>query len=233
MNRNYIARGVLIAAFTLASLPAQEANKQVVQEKLAAIKQSLAQNQASLRTYSWTETTQVSLKGEVKKVLQNSCRYGPDGKIAKTPIGGEGGESEKHRRGLRGKIVEKKVDELKDYMDRVGSLISRYLPPNPQDMQAAFKAGKATLEKSSGELMFNNYVKPGDQFTFHFDPATKKLRALDVSTYLDDQQDTVTVAAQFSSLPDGTNYLEQSTLTATAKNIQIKKTNFEYQKIGQ
>src|SRR5215471_12904384 len=54
----------------------------------AALKESLAQNQAKLRTYSWIETTQISLKGEVKKQEQKQCYYGADGKVQKTPMAG-------------------------------------------------------------------------------------------------------------------------------------------------
>jgi hypothetical protein len=43
------------------------AGKQAVQERLAELKQSIAANQAKLRTYEWVATTEVSLKGEVKK----------------------------------------------------------------------------------------------------------------------------------------------------------------------
>jgi hypothetical protein len=52
-------------------LPAQQpdaaAKQQKIQEKVAALKQSLAQNQAALKQYRWTESTEISLKGEVKK----------------------------------------------------------------------------------------------------------------------------------------------------------------------
>src|SRR5262249_337560 len=54
----------------------------------AALKQSLAANQAALGQYSWIETTQVSLKGEVKKQEQKQCFYGADGKVQKTPMPG-------------------------------------------------------------------------------------------------------------------------------------------------
>ena len=73
-------------------LPAQQpdaaAKQQMVQEKVAALKQSVAQNQAALKQYSWTETTAISMKGEVKKREQKECHYGPDGKVQKTPIAG-------------------------------------------------------------------------------------------------------------------------------------------------
>jgi hypothetical protein len=40
----------------------------------------------------------------------------------------------------------------------------------------------------------------------------------------------VNLQADFSALPDGTNYLEQSVLNATAKELQIKTTNSGYHK---
>src|SRR6476620_3346272 len=55
-------------------------------ERVAALKQALAENQAALKQYTWTETTEISLKGEVKKRQQKTCRYGPDGKVQKTPV---------------------------------------------------------------------------------------------------------------------------------------------------
>src|ERR1700751_6149147 len=63
-------------------------NAAAKQEKIAALKQSLADNQAALKQYTWTETTQISLKGEGKKQEQKQCQYGPDGKVQKTPIQG-------------------------------------------------------------------------------------------------------------------------------------------------
>src|SRR5262245_19784604 len=85
---------VLVTVFFPMSLPflAQQpdaaAKQQMIQEKVAALKQSLAQNQTALKQYTWTETTEISMKGEVKKREQKECHYGPDGKVQKTPTGG-------------------------------------------------------------------------------------------------------------------------------------------------
>jgi hypothetical protein len=209
----------------------QDAAKQQLQQKIAGIKESMAASQALLRQYSWTETTEISLKGEVKKRDQNECRYGPDGKVAKTPIGGGGQpQSGGKKRGLKGKIVENKVEEMKDYMDRVGSLVHRYLPPDPQAMQAAFQAGKASINPASGALTFNDYAKSGDSVLLVFDPAAKKLRSFSVQSYLDAPEDRVTLTARFSSLPDGASFVEESVLNAAAKEIQVKTTNFGHHK---
>ena len=212
------------------------AAKQAIQQQLAEIKQSIAANQAKLRTYQWVEATEVSLKGEVKKREQNECRYGPDGKVQKTPIGEATGGADKPPRGPLGKIVEKKIDELKDYMDRVGSLISRYVPPDPRKMQTSFQAGNANLNLASGgspSLIFQDYAKPGDKVTFVFNLAAKKLQSYTVNTYLDNPQDVVTLTAEFSSLPDGTNYITHTLLNATGKQIQVNTRNSNYRIAGQ
>ena len=45
-------------------------------------------------------------------------------------------------------------------------------------------------------------------------------------------QDPVTLQVQMASLPDGTNYAQQTTLNATAKQLVVIMTNASYQKLG-
>ncbi len=207
-------------------------DKAALQQRIGEIKSSIAQNQTQLKQYAWTETTQISLKGEVKKRNQNDCMYGPDGKVKKTPIGAASPQAapKGRRRGLKAKVVANKIDEMKEYMDRVGSLIHRYIPPDPQAMQAAFQAGKATLNPGSGTVAFTDFVKSGDKVTLGFNPATKKLTTFAVATYLDAPGDSVTIQARFSSLGDGTNFLEESVLDASAKQIRIQTVNSGHHK---
>jgi hypothetical protein len=222
-----ILLGGLILVFSV-PLGAQD-QKQALQEKLTAIKKSMAENQARLKAYAWVETTEMSMKGEVKKRDQNDCKFGADGKVQKTPIGVP--EPKKEMRGLKKKVVGKKVDELKDYMERVNSLVSRYVPPNPQDMQAAFQSGKASLTPPA-TLVFSDYVKPGDKVTLSMDPATWNMKQFYVSTYLDAPEDTVNLDVKYSSLADGTSHIEQNRLDAVKKELQINTTNFDYKKVG-
>jgi hypothetical protein len=207
----------------------QEAGLNALHQRLGAVKQSIAQNQARLKQYTWTETTEISLKGEEKKRTQADCLYGPDGKVQKTPVGNPAPPAS--RRGIKGKIVANKIEDMKDYMDRVGSLVQRYVPPNPQSLQEVFEKGNAQLS-SGGVLVFHDYFKPGDNLTITFNPGTKRVVSFAVATYLDEPKDVVTLDAHFSSLPDGTNFLEESVLNATAKQIQIKKTNSGYRKLA-
>jgi hypothetical protein len=204
--------------------------KAALQQRVGEIKQSIARNQAQLRQYAWTETVEISYKGEDKKRTQNDCFYLPDGKVAKTPIGTP--PPPKNRKGLRGKIAANKIDEIKDYMDRVSSLVKRYVPPDPQILEASFQSGKASLNPGSGEVVFCDYFKPGDRVTLDFNTAAKKLTSFVVTTYLDEPKDVVNLNATFSSLPDGTNFLDQSVLAATAKQVQVTTINNGYRKAG-
>jgi hypothetical protein len=204
-----------------------------MQQKLMALKQSAAENKQRLHHYQWVETQQITLKGEQKPQRVFQCSYGPNGQVQKVPMGEQQQQPEK--RGLRGRVVEKKTDEMKEYMQQVQSLLSMYVPPNPQLIQQAMEKHNVSIDKTMGsnltQLVFKNYAKQGDQMTIGFDSAAKKISTINVNTYMDDPKDAVTLAVQMASLPDGTNYAQQTVLNATAKQIQVTTTNANYAKI--
>jgi hypothetical protein len=212
-----------------------------LQQKLAALKQSAAQNKQRLHRYQWVETTQLTLKGEPKPAKSNLCSYAPNGQLQKVPIGEQQPQQQQQQQGPRGRlkarVVEKKTEEMQDYMEQVKSIISLYVPPDAQRMQRAFQAHHVSLDSTMGtgaaQLVFKNYAQPGDQMTIVFDPAAKKVRTLNVSTYLGDPNNAITLAVKFASLPDGTNYPAQTVLNAPSKEIQVTTTNANYSKLAQ
>jgi hypothetical protein len=137
---------------------------------------------------------------------------------------------------MKQKVIANKKEEMKDYMGEVKGLLARYVPPNPQSMQQAFQSGKASLNPnaSSGvaQIVFKDYALAGDQMTLSFDTATKQISSVNVNTYLDDPKDAVTLAIQFANLPDGTNYVQQTVLDATAKKLVVTTTNSDYKTLG-
>ena len=50
---------------------------------------------------------------------------------------------------------------------------------------------------------------------------THKIVSLNINTYLGEEKDAVTLQLQMASLPDGTNYTQQSVLNATAKQLVV------------
>jgi hypothetical protein len=227
---------VLLAAFSpaiVAIAGGQGAGD--LQQKLAAVKQSAAENQQKLHKYQWTETTQLNLKGDDKPPSENLCQYGPDGKVQKTPIGPPPEAPSGGR--MKQRVIAKKKEEMKDYMGQVKTLLALYVPPDPQRMQAAFQAGKVSLQPDPDagvtKLVFKDYALPGDQMTISFSTAAKKISTLNVNTYMDDPKDVVTLAVQFAGLPDGANYAQRTVLDATAKSLKVTTTNANYQPLGQ
>jgi hypothetical protein len=235
--RTKLARRFIAAVTTsvlAVGIPAIAQAGGALQEKMAEVKQSAAENQQRLHHYQWVETTQLTLKGDPKPPKQSMCQYGPDGTVQKTPMGPppeppSGGRMKK-------RVIEKKTAEMQDYMGQVKSLLGMYVPPDPQKMGQAYSAGNVSLNPIPGAqetgIVFKNYAQPGDQMTLSFSTAAKKISNVNVNTYMDNPKDTVTLAVQMASLPDGTNYAQQTVLNATAKQLQVTTTNSNYQLIG-
>ena len=204
-----------------------------LQQKIAAMQQSVAENQQRLYRYQWVETTQLTRKGDAKPPKQFLCQYGPDGSVQKTPIGAQQPPSGGR---LKQRVIEKKKEEMQEYMGQVKSMLGMYVPPDPEKMGQAFQSGNASLHSTPGlqvmEIVFKNYAQPGDQMTLFFDTAARKVSSVNVNTYMDEPKDTVTLTVQMASLPDGTNYVQRTVLDATAKKLQVTTTNYNYQPIG-
>jgi hypothetical protein len=206
------------------------------EQRLAAFKQALAENQKRLRGYEWVETTIISLKGEEKARKQQRCYYGADGKVQKVPMGdtpapkqeasGGGGG----RRGgggggrIKSQIVENKKEDIQEYMEAAAALIHQYVPPQPELVQKAKDAGKMAMnptEPGKVRLAFKDYVQAGDQFTIDVNAAANSIGAVNVATYLEKPEDVVSLDVKFAALPDTTSYPAQTTFEAKAKNMRV------------
>jgi hypothetical protein len=215
----------------IANPPAVAQNVEVLQ-KLVAVKQAAAENKQKLQQYQWIETTQLTLKGDPKPSSQKLCPYGPDGQVQKTPIGPPPEQPSGGR--MKKRIIEKKKEEMQEYLEEVKGVLSMYVPPEPPKMEQAYQAGNFSLNPAGGfvNLIFRNYAQPGDQMTLTFETAAKKITSLSVNTYMGETKDAVTLKVQMASLPDGTNYPQQTVLNASAKQLVVTTTNSNYQRLG-
>jgi hypothetical protein len=215
-------------AGVVATIPAIAQNNAMLQKLLAA-KQAAAENKQKLRQYQWIETTQLNLRGDPKPPSEELCQYGPDGQVQKSPIGPPPEQPSGGR--LKERIIERKKEEMQDYMPGVKALLRLYVPPNPENMEQAYQAGKVSLNPAGGlvNLVFRDDAQPGDQRTLTFDPAAKKIVPLSVNTYRDDPKDAGTLQVQMATLLDTTSYPQQTVLDATAKHLVVTTTNSNYQ----
>jgi hypothetical protein len=204
-----------------------------LQERVAALKQSMAENRHQLRQYAWTETTQLTLKDDQKPATQNRCRYGPDGKVQKTAVGIPALESGGGP--IKKRVVEKKKGEMQEYLTNAMSLMRMYLPPD--DVEAIEKArasGNIAISQSDGmsHIVISNYIFQGDQMKLTFDPRAQKITEIGVNTYMDDPKNAVTLQVRMASLADGTSYIEQMVLNCPVKKMLVTTTNSDYQKVS-
>jgi hypothetical protein len=222
-----------VAALFLFAPPFYAQNPEL-QQRLGEVKQASAANKQALSHYTWQEQQTISIKGEVKKQQIFQVSVGPDGQQQKTEIGGSqaappsGGRLKQH-------VVAKKTAEFKDYGEQIGDLAKQYTRPDPAKLQQAFQAGNVSLQSGGGEgevtLVIKNYIKPNDSVTLVFSAQQKAIQSVQVSTYLDDPKDAVTIAAQFSKLPDGTNHVASTQVNGVSKQLTVVTQNASYQPV--
>ena len=176
---------------------------------------------------------ELSLKGEVKNTTVNSCRYGPDGKVQKTTVVAPPPAEKK--RGLRGRVIEKKTGEMKAELEAAAALVHGYVPPDPGLIQVVMNAGTASLAQAGPGvvvLKLPGYQKAGDSLALTFDSTVKALRQVDVASYLDDPKSPVTFQVGMQALPDGTSYPGSVVLGIPASQVEVRITNSNYQKLA-
>ena len=228
--------GILLIG-TVGVLCAQQASKADVQKRVAAFKDSMAQNQRALAQYTWKQQTQMLLDGDVKNTSVEQVRIGPDGKMEKTPLSDPNQQQKKKPRGLKGKIAAKKMAEMKAYIERLMSLCGRYMKPLPDRLQQAVKEGRAEVVQGVGspvlQLKFKDYYKAGDLLSISVDREAMSMHALEASTYLDGEDDPVSLSMQFDALQDGTSYMKLLDIGAPAQKLALKVNSFEHERVAQ
>jgi hypothetical protein len=214
------------------NLPVKAQSPQL-QQRLAEVKQAMAQSQQAPAQYTWVEQVTISLKGEQKKQEHFQVRLGPDGKPQKTSLDPpanpqpEGGK-------LKRRIVEKKKEEYKDYADQMKSLAQQYVPPDKDMLQQAYQQGNITMgpvpeNPNAVKLVIKNYLKQGDSMTLIFDKAQKELLQVQIASYMDDPKDAMNLTVQFSKLPNGPNHVASLVIDGVSKQLNVATQNSNYQ----
>jgi len=228
-----LAAGILAVGALV--VPALRAQSPEMQQRVAEVKDSMAVNKMLLAQYTWMEQDIISIKGEQKKEELYNVQLGPNGKPQKTPVDPSSvSDDDRKRRGLRGRIIEKKIEEYQQYGDQIKSLVAQYVPPEKEMLQQAYQHGNVMMGPvggASGEyrLVITNYVKQGDNMTLVMSKAQKALVSLSISTYLSDPSDAVKVNVQFARIPNGPNHVATETIDGVSKKLTITVLNTNYQ----
>ena len=221
------------AAVLLTAVPRAAAQNPQVQEKLAAVKQSIAANKQATAQYTWQEVETISVKGEVKDTKTYQVQIGPNGQPQKTEVSNDPASQGGREGRLKKRVVTHAKDEYQQYGEQIAALAKQYAPPSPQKLQAAYKQGNVSVDLGGGagtvSLVIKNYVKPNDSMTLVFNEAGKAIESVRVATYLNDPKDAVTIAAEFAQIPGGPNHVASTLVNGVSKQLTVSTQNSNYE----
>jgi hypothetical protein len=129
---------------------------------------------------------------------------------------------------------------MEEYLREVKALIGAHLLPDQREIDRAYQAQTVSSHPTDPKdptgaivnLVFNDYVRPGDQMTVAFDPASRKITAVNINTNIGPAKDAVTLRVLMASLPDGTSYVRQTVLTASRVQLETTTTSSRYRIVG-
>jgi outer membrane lipoprotein-sorting protein len=190
-------------------------------EKVSAARQANAQN---ARNYSWTQRTEVKLKGETKSLKAEIVRYTVDGELQKTPIDET---SAKKPRGVRGKVAKKKAGEMKDWMADLGELLKNYSLPTAGNLLDFLNKAAVSQDGDGRRLDATDVVQAGDRMSVWID-ANHKMTKTEVSTQHDGSD--VKLETDHATTPDGLDYTARTVIVVPDKGVEMTVENFSYQR---
>jgi hypothetical protein len=202
------------------------------QQQGTALMTTMAANAQQLRQYTFKQRTEMYHKGELKNVRLDEIHYSASGERVSIPLNEQRAQSDVPRHGPGHRIIAKKMAEekekMKEYVDRLISLASRYLGGDPSKLQAALATAEVTTGGGSNQVRFRirDYVKPGDTMTMSFDSATKRPTTTEIDTSLDGAPVTITSASD--QIREGPSYPAKTVLKSDERQLEIRLLTYDY-----
>jgi len=194
--------------------------------------ESRQQNAQALKQYIWKSRLEIQKEGETKRVQVSLLRYDLNGKLQKTPLASTH-EQQLPTRGLRGHIAQKKKESFLESLDSLSALAKSYSELSADEMQRFMAGANVTPEMSQRQKLFriqgSSVLQPGDSMTLWIDAVTRRMRKVEVQTYLDGKP--VKIVSDFKDLPKGPTYLARSVVDYPSKEITLITENFDYERV--
>ena len=233
MTGHATRRRLAASALMLAALASMAHAQGTVEDRVAVLKRTLAENAAAQRKYTWIETTEIALNGDVKETNSMSCRYVAGAEKPQCTQIGAPPEPKKMRGPLRKRIAKSKIADLKAYMDSVKTLVAKYVPPEQSLIQQAQQHGNVAVapNPSNGtfKVTISNYIQKGDAMAVVVHDEDKHLAEMNVTTWLNDPTAVVSLNVSFTTLAStGVSFPIKKVLTAEAKGVVVTITSSNF-----
>lgn len=214
-----------IGAMVLGLFMATSAAAQMDMTEIASkVSQARQENAQRTRDYSWTQRTEVKVKGEIKNLKTEIVRYTVDGELQKTPIDET---SAKTPKGVRGKVAKKKIGGMKDWMAELGELLKAYSLPTDGNLLDFLNKASVSPDGAGRKLDAADVVQPGDRMSVWIG-ADHKMTKTEVSTQHDGAD--VKLETDHETTPDGLDYVARTTIVVPDKGVEMIVENFSYQR---
>jgi hypothetical protein len=186
-----------------------------------------AANRAQLASYVWTRTVQIFSAGELKNTIVSSLSIGPDGTMVTTAVSSTPTSAPK--KGIRGKIANDKVDDMKSYIDDAITVSMGYLYMSKGKMVDYFNA--AGISKSGNTLVVNgsNVNKANDQLTLTLDASTLAFISQNFKSTVTNG-DALSGTVNYKTFTNGLTAIDNAELNLPAKNVKLEISNTNYAK---
>jgi hypothetical protein len=170
----------------------------------------------------------VSVKDEVKQTTVYRVQLGSDGKPVKSVLSQSSGGGTQRRFGIRHRVEQ----DYKQYAQSVGALAQIYTQLNPSVIKQLYAQGRLSLRPAGSgyaQIVMSGYLKPGDSVVLTRTSSPKELVGYNVSSYLSEPSDAVTIQAHFGRLPDGTRYVSNVTVNGQSMSLAIAQQSSSFE----
>ncbi len=191
---------------------------------VSKVSQARQENAQKTHDYSWTQRTEVKVKGEVKSLKTEIVRYTVDGEVQKTVIDES---SAKRPKGVRGKVAKKKIGEMKDWMADLGQLLKEYSLPTAGNLLDFLNKASVSQDGAGRRLDASDVVQAGDRMSVWIGADHKMVRT-EVTTQHDGSD--VKLMTDHETTPDGLDYVARTSIVVPDKGVEMTVENFSYQR---
>lgn len=171
----------------------------------------------------------VSVRGKQKEQTVFQVELGPNGSQLKSVVSQSSSGGTHRGFGLRHHIQE----DYEQYAQAVGALAQSYAQLDPSTVAQLYAQGRVSLRAAGtpgyAQIVIHGYAKSGDSVVLTVRTKPKALVEYNVTSYLNDPSDGVTMQALFGTLADGTRYVSKVTINGEAKHLTITQTSSNFQ----
>ena len=211
-SKKVVSVAVLAASIFLAPVIAEV-------DASRAILLAMAMNVKQMVQYEWKQRITVTRKGNPTEPIIDQIRFDSTGQMQRTTISAPG---QKQLGGIRGRVTANVKENVKGIMELTG----RY--NKPQQMAAAVK--KAQLSQIPGtdttQLEAANLLQPADSMTMVVNSRTHLAKHVDIRTEYEGSP--MTIAQDYSPLPDGPNVMKSMKVGVPAKGLAVKIDSYDF-----